>query len=254
MSASITRGQLLSRSAKGGATLLVAGSALGRFVDTAAAAPLPTGDLAYARLLVGVELLASDFYSQAIAAANSTPAVAWYLKRASFNEQEHYQSVAGILSGAGQTPAVAGDIDFSYPAGTFDSQGSIAKLAQQLENLSLGRVPRRDRRHADRRAHRQVSRRSPRARPSTPPTSRRCSAARRSGAPSRPRSPSTRSRTRSTRSRPRKGQLKRATLRFSRFTSLLALVVLCGLLAASGALARSGRTRRRGSRSSRARR
>jgi hypothetical protein len=138
VSASITRGQLLSRSAKGGATLLVAGSALGRFVDTAAAAPLPTGDLAYGRLLIGVELLASDFYSQAIAAANSTPAFAWYLKRASFNEQEHYQSVAGILSGAGQTPAVSGDIDFSYPAGTFDTQGSIAKLAQQLENLSLG--------------------------------------------------------------------------------------------------------------------
>ena len=72
MSASITRGQLLSRSAKGGAALLVAGSALGRFVETAAAAPLPTGDLAYARLLVGVELLASDFYSQAIAAANTS--------------------------------------------------------------------------------------------------------------------------------------------------------------------------------------
>ena len=33
MSASITRGQLLSRSAKGGAALLVAGSALGQFVD-----------------------------------------------------------------------------------------------------------------------------------------------------------------------------------------------------------------------------
>ena len=138
MSASITRGQLLSRSAKGGATLLVAGSALGQFVASAAAAPLPTGDLAYARLLVGVELLASDFYSQATAAANSSSTVAWYLKRASLNEQEHYQSVAGILSGAGQAPAVAGDIDFSYPAGTFNSQGSIAKLALQLEDLSLG--------------------------------------------------------------------------------------------------------------------
>jgi hypothetical protein len=129
---------LLSRSAKGGATLLVAGSALGRFVETASAAPLPTGDLAYARLLVGVELLASDFYSQAIAAANSTPAVTWYLKRASFNEQEHYQSVAGILTGAGLVPAVPGDIDFSYPAEAFAGQGSIVKLAQQLENLSLG--------------------------------------------------------------------------------------------------------------------
>jgi hypothetical protein len=138
VSVSITRGQLLSRSAKGGATLLVAGSTLGRFVDAAAAAPLPTGDLAYARLLVGVELLASDFYSQAIAAANASPAVAWYLKRASFNEQEHYQSVAGILSGAGLTPAVAGDIDFSFPAGAFATQASIAKLAGQLEDLSLG--------------------------------------------------------------------------------------------------------------------
>jgi hypothetical protein len=138
VSASITRGQLLSRSAKGGGALLVAGSALGQFVETASAAPLPTGDLAYARLLVGVELLASDFYAQAVAAANSSPAVAWYLKRASLNEQEHYQSVAGILSGAGQTPAVAGDIDFSYPAGSFDSEGSIAKLAEQLESLSLG--------------------------------------------------------------------------------------------------------------------
>ena len=138
MSASITRGQLLSRSAKGGATLLVAGSALGQFVASAAAAPLPTGDLAYARLLVGVELLASDFYTQAIAAANTGPTITWYLKRAYANEQEHYQSVAGILSGAGQTPAVSGDIDFSYPAGTFDSQGSIVKLAQQLEDTILG--------------------------------------------------------------------------------------------------------------------
>jgi hypothetical protein len=138
VSASITRGQLLSRSAKGGATLLVAGSAVGRFAATAAAAPLPTGDLAYARLLVGVELLAADFYTQAIAASNSSPAITWYLKRAAFNEGEHYATVAGILSGAGQTPAVAGDIDFSYPAGTFDTQGSIAKLASQLEALSLG--------------------------------------------------------------------------------------------------------------------
>lgn len=138
MSAAITRGQLLSRSAKGSATLLVAGSALGRFASTAAAAPLPIGDLAYARLLVGVELLSSDFYGQAIAAANASPAVAWYLKRAAFNEQEHYDSVAGILTGAGQVPAVAGDIDFSYPAGTFNTQGSIAKLAAQLEALSLG--------------------------------------------------------------------------------------------------------------------
>jgi Ferritin-like domain len=138
VSASITRGQLFTRGAKGGAVLLVTGSALGRFVGTAAAAPLPLADLAFARLLVGAELLAQDFYSQAVAASNSGPVVDGYLHRALANEQEHYQSVSGILTGAGMTPAVAGDIDFSYPAGTFASQGSIVKFARQLEELLLG--------------------------------------------------------------------------------------------------------------------
>jgi hypothetical protein len=136
--ASMTRGQLVSRSAKGGAVFLVAGSALSRFVEAAAADPLPGSDLAYARLLVGAELVASDFYTQAIAAANAKPTVVKYLKRAFVNEQEHYKSVAGIISGAGQTPAVAGDIDFTYPKGTFASQKAIVSFAQQLETTILG--------------------------------------------------------------------------------------------------------------------
>jgi hypothetical protein len=138
MASSITRAQLLSRSAKGGTALLVAGSMLGRFAEAAAADPLPGTDLAYARLLVGVELLASDFYTQAIAAANSKPAVVKYLKRAYANEQEHYRSVAGIISGAGQTPAVSGDFDFNYPKGTFAGQKSIVAFATQLETTMLG--------------------------------------------------------------------------------------------------------------------
>jgi hypothetical protein len=138
VTASITRAQLLARGAKGGAAVLVAGGALGQFADTAAADPIPAADLAYVRLLVGAELLASDFYTQAIAAANSRPQVMKYLKRAYLNEQEHYQSVAGILSGAGVTPATSADIDFAYPKGTFDRQQSILKLALQLENIMLG--------------------------------------------------------------------------------------------------------------------
>src|SRR6202035_4013207 len=95
-------------------------------------------DLAYVRLLVGAELLAANFYSQAIAAANSSAVVTKYLKRGYFNEQEHYGSVAGILTGASVTPAVAGDFTFSYPAGTFDSEGSIVAFAAQLESTILG--------------------------------------------------------------------------------------------------------------------
>ena len=138
MSAPVSRGQLLSRSAKGGAALLVGGAALGRFAETAAADAVPPADLAYARLLVGVELLAADFYTQAIAAANTGRAVTAYLKRAHANEQEHYQSVAAIISGAGQTPAVSGDIDFSFPSGSFATQKSIVKLAKRLEGTMLG--------------------------------------------------------------------------------------------------------------------
>ena len=138
MTVSLTRADLLRRGVRGGTALVVAGGALGALAETASADALPTGDLAYARLLIGAELLAADFYSQAIAASNSSGAVMKHLKRAYLNEQEHYQSVAGILSGALLTPAVSGDITFTYPADTFASEGSILKFAVQLENTILG--------------------------------------------------------------------------------------------------------------------
>jgi hypothetical protein len=111
---------------------------VGVMAEAASADPISDQDLAYVRLLVTTELLASNFYTQALAASNTSGAVAKYLKRASFNEQEHYQSVAGILTGAGLTPQVAADVDFSYPAGTFDSEASILKAAAALENTVAG--------------------------------------------------------------------------------------------------------------------
>ncbi|HZO62504.1 MAG TPA: ferritin-like domain-containing protein [Gaiellaceae bacterium] len=132
-----SRRQFLARSTRGVVALAVAGAALDALGGNADAA-LPSGDLAYARLLVGAELLGMDFYSQAIAAANSGPRVAGYLKRAYFNEAEHYQSVAGILSGAGVTPAISSDITFSYPRGTFASEASIVAFASKLERVMLG--------------------------------------------------------------------------------------------------------------------
>jgi hypothetical protein len=135
---SITRADLLSRGAKGGAALVVAGGALGAFAAGAAADALPVGDLAYARLLVASELLASDFYQQAIAASNTSGSVLKYLRRAYLNEQEHYQSVAGIISGSNNVPAVSGDFDFTYPSGTFATEASILKFATQLESTILG--------------------------------------------------------------------------------------------------------------------
>lgn len=129
MTATITRSQLFA-----GAAVL----ALGPLAEGAAADPLPNGDLAYARLLVTAELLAADFYGQALAASNAGAVLRHYLARARFNEQEHYHSVAGILSGAGAAPATAADIDFTYPKNTFSSPASIVKMAVELENVMLG--------------------------------------------------------------------------------------------------------------------
>jgi hypothetical protein len=135
---SITRADLLKRGARGGAALAVAGGALGPLAQAAAADPLPPVDLAYARMLVGAELLAADFYAQAIAASNTGHRLAAYLKQAYLNEQEHYLSVSGIISGTGSTPAVPGDIDFRYPKGTFRTEGAIVKAATQIEGIVLG--------------------------------------------------------------------------------------------------------------------
>jgi hypothetical protein len=89
-------------------------------------------------LLVGTELLALDFYTKAIAAKQFGADATKVMMRAFFNEQEHYAAVSGILTGAAQTPAAPADFDFAYPAKTFDSKGSIVKLAVELETAFLG--------------------------------------------------------------------------------------------------------------------
>jgi hypothetical protein len=138
VTAALSKAQLFARAAKSGATILVAGAATGFFVGSATADAIPDGDLAYARLLVGAELLASDFYAKAISSKHFSGDALKYLKRAEFNEQEHYQSIAGILTDAGQMAATAADFDFSYPKRSFASKLSIAKLGVTLETVFLG--------------------------------------------------------------------------------------------------------------------
>jgi len=139
MTARVSRGQLISRGAKGGAVLLLAGSLSGSLVDSAVAADtVPDSDLAYARLLVGAELLGLDFYARAIASKRLRGDALGSLKRARLNERAHYDTMSEILSGAGQTPAVASDFDFSYPKGSFASKSSIAKLGVRLEAAFMG--------------------------------------------------------------------------------------------------------------------
>jgi hypothetical protein len=138
VSPSLSRKELLQRGAGGGAAVVLAGSVAGVLAAAASADAISDSDLAYARLLVGAELLAADFYTQTVSSKLFAGQELKYLRRALFNEQEHYKSVAEILSGAGQTAAAAEDFDFSYPKGTFASKASVAKLGVTLETAFLG--------------------------------------------------------------------------------------------------------------------
>jgi hypothetical protein len=135
---SFNRQQLLSRGSRVGVTLVLAGSVAGSLAGAAEADTISDADLAYARMLVGVELLALDFYAKAIAAKQFGPVTTKLMQRASFNEHEHYAAVAGILTGAAQVAAMPADFDFSYPAKSFESKGAIARLGVELETISLG--------------------------------------------------------------------------------------------------------------------
>jgi ferritin-like protein len=133
-SSGLTRRGVLAR-AGAGAAVLVGGSAVGALAAPARA-PTPDGDLAYARLLVALELLSLDFYSRALGSRHFASGLE--LRRARAAERSHYDAVSAILVAAGQTPATAEDIDFSYPRGSFDSWPAVAKLGVRLESLSLG--------------------------------------------------------------------------------------------------------------------
>jgi hypothetical protein len=93
----------------------------------------PDADLAWARLLVATELLLDDFYTRAIAAGTAGP-----LHEARANERAHYRGLAALMSGAGQTPAQSGDIDFSYPRAAFSGTAAVGRLGGALERMQLG--------------------------------------------------------------------------------------------------------------------
>ena len=136
--ARLSRAKLLSTGARRGASLIVAGSAFGALAETAAADPLSDSDLAFARLLVGAELLAIDFYVRALNSGMFKPVGHKYIGIAFSNELDHYRSVSAILSGAGYVPATAEDFVFSYPSGTFKTRVAIAQEGRTLETLILG--------------------------------------------------------------------------------------------------------------------
>jgi Ferritin-like domain len=133
----LTRATFLIRSAATAGTLAFGGAVTA--TASRAAAPRSDDDLASIRLLVASELLAIDFYTNALTTKQyeGLP-TASSLTRALAHEHAHYGALAQVLTDAGQVPAVAADIDFSYPDGAYDSRGSIARLGVRLEAIFLG--------------------------------------------------------------------------------------------------------------------
>jgi hypothetical protein len=126
----MNRSQLLKSS---GVLLLGAGA-----LPSLANAVPGDADLANLRLVIATELLKIDFATQALAGGKAGSATATLLKQAKADDTAHYNGLASLFTGAGQVPATADDIDFSYPAKSFDSDDSIVQLAWTLTSLALG--------------------------------------------------------------------------------------------------------------------
>ena len=135
-----TSGSAFDRSAllRYGAAFVAVGGAASLLPAAAGAASIPDSDLAYLRLLIGVELLAADLQAQAVASGKLAGSASTVLKQTRADESAHYAGLAQLVTAAGQVPATADDIDFSYPRGSFASQAAILKLAWSLETLSVG--------------------------------------------------------------------------------------------------------------------
>jgi hypothetical protein len=135
MGGALSRSRLLRR---GAASAALACGGLAGFALPAAAASVPDADLAYLRLLLGAELLKVDFASRAVARRSLRPSTTALIRRIRADDEAHYSGLAALVGEAGQTPTTAGDIDFSYPRGSFDSEGEVLRLAWRLATVTLG--------------------------------------------------------------------------------------------------------------------
>jgi hypothetical protein len=120
--------------------LLAAGGAVlfGALPAQTVAATPSDNDLAYLRLLVGAELLAADFQAKALSSRKVGRRSRRALKKMAADEKAHYARLARLVNAAGQPPATARDIDFTYPKGSFASESALLRTAAQIETVVLG--------------------------------------------------------------------------------------------------------------------
>jgi Ferritin-like domain len=134
----MTRGALLRRGAGAGSLLALGGVGAAVLAGPAVALALPDGDLAYLRLLAAAELLALDYQGQALSGGKLSGDASAIVTQALADDKAHYAGLVDLLGKGNVVAATADDIDFAYPKGSFDSEASILKLANTVEQLTLG--------------------------------------------------------------------------------------------------------------------
>lgn len=117
--------------AKGGLLLVAGGTVLA--ASSVPAFAQAEGDVAIASLAATAELLALETYDRAIKTGKFKADQLAYLQAAMQNEQDHYDSLAGLLGD--MTPK---GIKFKFPPGAFATPKSIADLGVALETAFVG--------------------------------------------------------------------------------------------------------------------
>jgi hypothetical protein len=131
ITSSTTRGQFLTRGARGGLALVAGGAVLGLAQGPALGATNADADIA--KLAATAELLAIDFYKRAIASKKFKGDELDYMAAALGNERAHYAALKGVLKG--QTPS---GLRFKFPQSAFSSPKAIGKLGMALETAFVG--------------------------------------------------------------------------------------------------------------------
>ena len=103
------------------------------------AATGPTDDeVAFANFGLAAELLLKDFYARAADARLFAGGAAADISRGRLNAAEHAAALSGLLTGAGQTPAVEEDFEFAWPQGTFRTRRAVATTGLEITRPVLG--------------------------------------------------------------------------------------------------------------------
>jgi ferritin-like protein len=114
-----------------------AGAAAGSvFLSRKAFAQGAGGDVDIANFALTLEYLEAEFYSLALDAGVLSGDALGVVENLASHEQQHVDAIVGLLEGAGATPVEKPE--FTFPAGTFSSQGAILDLAATFEPVGVG--------------------------------------------------------------------------------------------------------------------